>query len=36
MGQRQEARDQAERLRIAFPDAYERWLKGQPLDAERP
>ena len=36
MGQRQEARDQAERFRIAFPDEYERWLKGQPLEAERP
>ncbi|HWT17656.1 MAG TPA: Wzy polymerase domain-containing protein, partial [Variovorax sp.] len=32
MGRDQEARDQAERFRIAFPAEYERWLKGQPVD----
>jgi len=36
MGQRQEARDQAERFRIAFPEEYERWLKGQPVEPDRP
>jgi hypothetical protein len=36
MGQRQEARDQAERFRIAFPEEYERWLRGQSVEAETP
>ncbi|KQU82894.1 polymerase [Variovorax sp. Root318D1] len=36
MGQRQEARDQAERFRIAFPEAYERWLNGQSVEADMP
>jgi len=36
MGQRKEARDQAERFRIAFPEEYERWLKGQPVEPDRP
>ena len=36
MGQRQEARDQAERFRIAFPAEYERWLKGLPVDTRAP
>ncbi|MBT2335960.1 O-antigen ligase C-terminal domain-containing protein [Variovorax paradoxus] len=36
MGRGQEARDQAERFRIAFPAEYERWLKGQPVDGQAP
>jgi len=36
MGRSQEAQDQAERFRIAFPDEYERWLKGQPVEADAP
>lgn len=36
MGRDQEARDQAERFRIAFPEEYEHWLKGQPVDARTP
>ncbi|BEP59460.1 hypothetical protein GmRootV213_00140 [Variovorax sp. V213] len=36
MGRSQEARDQAERFRIAFPNEYERWLKGQPVEADAP
>uniref|UniRef100_C5CRA4 O-antigen polymerase n=1 Tax=Variovorax paradoxus (strain S110) TaxID=543728 RepID=C5CRA4_VARPS len=36
MGRRDEARDQAERFRIAFPSEYERWLKGLPVDGQAP
>ncbi|BEP38032.1 hypothetical protein GmRootV59_50030 [Variovorax sp. V59] len=36
MGQGEEARDQAERFRIAFPEEYERWLKGLPVDGLAP
>ena len=36
MGRRQEAQDQAERFRIAFPNEYERWLKGLPVEADMP
>ena len=36
MGRSQEAQDQAERFRIAFPNEYERWLKGQPVEADMP
>ncbi|KLN54679.1 PglL family O-oligosaccharyltransferase [Variovorax paradoxus] len=36
MGRGQEARDQAERFRIAFPAEYERWLKGLPVDGLAP
>jgi O-antigen ligase len=35
-GRDQEAWAQAERFRIAFPLEYERWLKGQPVDARTP
>lgn len=35
-GRDQEAWQQAERFRIAFPVEYERWLKGQPVDAREP
>jgi O-antigen ligase len=36
MGRDQEALEQAERFRIAFPAEYERWLRGQPVDARAP
>jgi len=36
MGRGEEARDQAERFRIAFPAEYERWLKGLPVDGQAP
>lgn len=35
-GRGQEAWEQAERFRIAFPVEYEQWLKGQPVDARSP
>jgi O-antigen ligase len=35
-GRDQEAWEQAERFRIAFPVEYERWLRGQPVDARSP
>jgi O-antigen ligase len=35
-GRDQEAWQQAERFRIAFPVEYERWLRGQPVDARSP
>lgn len=35
-GRDQEAWEQAERFRIAFPVEYERWLKGLPVDAREP
>lgn len=36
MGRGEEARDQAERFRIAFPAEYERWLKGLPVGGQAP
>lgn len=36
MGRGEEAREQAERFRIAFPAEYERWLKGVPVDGQAP
>lgn len=36
MGRGEEAREQAERFRIAFPAEYERWLKGLPVDGQAP
>lgn len=35
-GRDQEAWEQAERFRIAFPVEYERWLRGQSVDARSP
>ncbi|WGT63794.1 PglL family O-oligosaccharyltransferase [Variovorax paradoxus] len=35
-GRDQEAWEQAERFRIAFPEEYERWLKGLPVDRRAP
>ncbi len=36
MGRGEEAREQAERFRIAFPSEYERWLKGLSVDGLAP
>ncbi|WP_431109703.1 PglL family O-oligosaccharyltransferase [Variovorax paradoxus] len=35
-GRDEEAWEQAERFRIAFPEEYERWLKGLPVDRRAP
>jgi len=36
MGRDQEARNQAARFCVAFPEEYEHWLKGRPVDARAP
>ncbi|CAN7649204.1 PglL family O-oligosaccharyltransferase [Variovorax paradoxus] len=36
MGRGEEAREQAERFRIAFPAEYGRWLKGLPVEGQAP
>ncbi|MDH6591950.1 O-antigen ligase [Variovorax sp. TBS-050B] len=36
LGRHEEARAQAERFRIAFPEAYARWIAGEPVEGRAP